>query len=193
MPEETPVESPVEKPRSKRIYVYWGVALALLLGLGLFCWKVVVPVMETGAVLREDYFGAGRQSIGYPWNDQAVATAIKRLGGPKAAAWRIGLYLRVSRRPDLHRHNAARILGNCGKHAVPTLVRLMRDENMYVSFRAVASLGLTGSPRAFEPLMRALKSDDHITRYAAAGALGRLGDDRAVGALTSALEQFKYV
>lgn len=35
---------PVQKPRSKRIYVYWGVALALLLTLGLVCWTVVVPV-----------------------------------------------------------------------------------------------------------------------------------------------------
>ena len=29
--------------KSKRVYVYWGVALALLLAAGLFCWKVVVP------------------------------------------------------------------------------------------------------------------------------------------------------
>ena len=50
--EEYPVTDapPTErKPRSKRIYVYWGVALTLLLTGGLVCWKVVVPVFLPAA------------------------------------------------------------------------------------------------------------------------------------------------
>ena len=34
------------KPRSRKIYVLWSTALTLLLALGLFCWLVVVPVVQ---------------------------------------------------------------------------------------------------------------------------------------------------
>jgi len=58
-------EPPAEKPkRSKRVYIYWAVALALLLAAGLFCWLVVVPCREdpappppitAGSVIIEKY------------------------------------------------------------------------------------------------------------------------------------------
>ncbi len=46
-------EKPAPKPRSKRIYVYWGVALALLVTVGLLCWLVVVPYMRVERELDE--------------------------------------------------------------------------------------------------------------------------------------------
>ncbi len=41
-------EQPGNKKRSKRIYIYWGAALALLLGLGVFSWLVVSGKRATG-------------------------------------------------------------------------------------------------------------------------------------------------
>ena len=40
-------DAPEKKPRSKKVYVRWGVALALLLAAGLFSWLVVVPTVIT--------------------------------------------------------------------------------------------------------------------------------------------------
>ena len=45
---------PGEGGRSRSLYVYWGVALFLLLALGVFCWTAVAPVSraEIGAIER---------------------------------------------------------------------------------------------------------------------------------------------
>lgn len=49
---------------SRRPYVYRGVALGLLLVLGLFCWLVVVPLMETGRASKD--FGPGDEEQEVP-------------------------------------------------------------------------------------------------------------------------------
>jgi len=41
------------KPRSRKLYVLWAIALTLLLALGLFSWLVVVPVMGVRSALEE--------------------------------------------------------------------------------------------------------------------------------------------
>ena len=65
-------ESPA--PRSCRMLVLWAVALALLLAVGLFCWLVVVPHMDTGRMI-ETYVGADNRA-------RTAESEFERVGGP---------------------------------------------------------------------------------------------------------------
>ncbi len=104
------------------MYVCWAVALALLLAAGLFCWLVVVPVMQTRSELQ-------RVADETPIRDGALAAAISRLGGREAAVRRIALYLKLPcRTEDLEsRWAGVWILGECGNGAVPVLESLRDD------------------------------------------------------------------
>jgi len=74
-----------KKPGSKRIYILWGVALTLLLAAGLFCWLVVMPILETREVVR--LFGNSRLFFN-------PEKAIARLDGHERAARRLLFHLR---------------------------------------------------------------------------------------------------
>ncbi len=139
----TPECEPAAKPRSKRIYVMWGVALAVLLALGLFCWLVVGPVLETRAVVERTgpvYLGhffarsdgtidpkippSGEISFMYP---DIVNHEIANLGGPKAASWRLTTYLRLPRQLAPHRLKAIVMIGMC-RTGTPETLRVLEAE-----------------------------------------------------------------
>jgi len=65
-----------KKPGSKRIYILWGVALALLLAAGLFCWLVVVPVWADRATGPEPEPAPAAE------NDKPVEQPLKRKAPP---------------------------------------------------------------------------------------------------------------
>ena len=71
------------RPRSRRLYVCWGIALALLLVAALVCWLMVVPVWRVRrAVLSCPEFGERLVLL----NEVRVAEeAIESLGGPERA------------------------------------------------------------------------------------------------------------
>jgi hypothetical protein len=90
------------KRLSKRIYIYWGVALTLLVTAGLACWFVVVPVMEVRAVVRDFAVGPG------PASEYTT-----RLGGPERAETRLASFVSLPSWTlgSQDRHDAARFLG----------------------------------------------------------------------------------
>ncbi len=166
-------EPPAEEKRSKRIYVYWGVAFALLLAVGLFSWFVVRPVLEVRRWLP------GAQVP----DSSAALDEIDKLGGPERAAAKLSLYLRVAARSSEEKWVICHHLGFCGRRATPTLVRALRDEDARVGDTAAWALRYAGDPRAVQPLIAALRDESDNVRNAAAESLGWLGDRRAIGPL----------
>jgi hypothetical protein len=72
---------PQAKPRSRKIYILWAIALTLLLTLGAFCWLVVVPVWRVRSVLGS-----------MPVKD--CGSLIERLGGDVPAMKTLEGYIR---------------------------------------------------------------------------------------------------
>ena len=66
---------------------------------------------------------------------------------------------------------------------LPYLIRAAGDDDEYVRERAVQGLGISGSPRAVDPVRRALSDRDAFVRWRAVQAVGRLGDKGAVEAM----------
>ncbi len=100
--------APSPTPPAKRIYVMWGVALALLLALGLLCWLVVVPVLATQSILRSAHD-----------NRVTPEEAVRRLGGPQRAAQRLEAYLALSNHlvEGRYKPDAACLFEYCNGHA----------------------------------------------------------------------------
>lgn len=87
-------------------------------------------------------------------------------------------------------------LGKLGKAASPPLIDILKDKNKESKIRlsAVNALGMTGDPRAFEPLAEVLNEEMKSKEYSQLAydvvkALGELGDPRAVDVLTTALKR----
>ncbi len=121
--------------RSRKVYVLWGISLAFLLALGVFCWLVVVPVWRTHRVVAE--YGKPRAT-----KDDKAEVFIKMLGGSEQAARKLSAYLRVPGIPEASRGNAAWLLARCGDTAHPELKRLLKDKNLTVWMAAHVGLGL---------------------------------------------------
>ncbi len=103
------VESPVEKRRSRKVYVLWGVALVVLIAAGLFSWLVVVPVWRVHRqVLAFSRFKDAGKDAGW----EASQPALAALGSRTRARKDLLLYLRFPgfpTRPE-HRKAAERLL-----------------------------------------------------------------------------------
>ncbi len=173
------------KPRSKRIYVYWGVALAVLLTLGLFCWLVVVPVLETRAIVERFHLA----SQAYPTTNRLPdpTAAVQALGGGEAALPRLQTYLRLPRALAPHRIDATSLIPFCGERALPALVDLLEDEEPGVRCLAIMQVGQLGGQSAAISLVPLLRHEDDATRALAALELGDLRAPGAVGPLRKLL------
>ena len=136
----TPPASPSADKRSKRVYVYWGVALGLLLLLGLFCWRVLPVLKVRAAVLRCAADMESETGDQYNQSSEAIPQEIDRLGGPDPASRQLSHYLELPGWPATKRHIATVMLGNCGKSAIPSLVELLKDDDWRVRFAAVHAL-----------------------------------------------------
>jgi HEAT repeat protein len=174
--------STVDK-QSRRVCIYWGVALTLLVSTAIFCWALVVPVWRVHSAL-------GRLeacSDVSEWR-QHIGAEISELGGPETAARGIGLYVKLPLAVAPHRYQAAIVLGECGGAAVPVLVRMLDDEDGWQRIFACESLGDIGDRRAVPFLLVLLGSQEHWVRDAAVEALGTLKDARAVRPLIAVLD-----
>ena len=96
--------------RSRRFYSLWGICISALLALGLLCWAVVVPVMETHKILG--HYAVDRIS------DEAV---VKELGGAREAARKMRIYRRMPSWLASRKDSTIIPLGNCGRFGVPAL------------------------------------------------------------------------
>ncbi len=125
--------STVEKSRSRRVYIYWAVALGLLLALGLVCWLVVVPVWQVRKVAGDYVYGQCRRE-----------EAIAKLGGRERANPKIRLFLKLpaslTDSDRLARRGAAELLMLYNKPPVKWVAELLDDENISVSCLAAKHL-----------------------------------------------------
>lgn len=185
---------PPGQKRSKRIYILWGVALALLLSLGLVCWLVVVPyysakhaVQKANSVSRDDH--AARQEI------------VQGLGSPEQAAWKLGRYIRIRRvvgdssaqgtEWDFTAVEAVLLLRYCGRPGLARLFEIIRKRDTDLGMAAKVTVTELG-PEFVDlvpPLIAALSDPDLSVVIYAAQALGSIGPG-AAGAVP-ALEKLK--
>jgi hypothetical protein len=156
-----------KRPRSRRIYVLWGVALTLLLALGLLCW-LVVPFMRVRSKLDDEKnYSKGRLTLG-----------IEAFGGPDEALSGLSIYYRMPRALAPRKYSAVDLLTDCGPRAVPVLRQALRDSNAHVRHRAICGLLKHDASEArteiVTVLLRDTKHKDPEIRSWAASYLGRL-------------------
>ncbi len=172
-----------QEPRSKKIYVYWGVALALLLTAGLFCWLVVMPYLQVrAAILRY------RASTGYMPGQ--ARKQVKELGGPESAVTALALYIRLPQCVAPHSSDAMDMLAQCDAKGQAALLQLLNDDDPDIAADAAYQLGWSHNPQAVGPLIDILQ-DEHESgclRAAAATALGWIGDQRALSSLAAQMD-----
>jgi HEAT repeat protein len=101
---------------------------------------------------------------------------IERLGGSKRARAKLQLYLRLPKGLT-NRGEAAYLLGWCGRSAVPTLIRLLGDQDDYVRVQSAQALAHLGPEAevAVPALMTTLSDPQPGVRSSAAQALGTIG------------------
>jgi len=146
------VAAPVEAKRSRKLYVYWGIALVLLLVTGVLCWTMVVPVLGVrNVVITSHEMDTGEkfvlsQTEGNPPElaSKEAAALIERLGGPRRASQRLDAYLRLPAWVASHREEAIYLLCFCGAWGDPVIERARKHEDPRVRQTAVA---LSREPR----------------------------------------------
>jgi len=166
--------------------VLWGVALALLLGAGLFSWLVAVPVwnMKAGVLRSHDSVS------GYPhvWSKDVVADTVAQLGGGKRAVSTIRWYVIFPDRYAPHPEHAVRMLGFCGEAAVPALLHYLESDDDNTRAYAAEALGQVGDPSTVEQLTKLLEDESWFVRESGVMALSNVGGPSAVRGLATALK-----
>ncbi len=147
-------------PRSKRVYIYWGVALALLLAAGLFCWLIVVPVAQTDRVIS-DVPGALETAFKLAYDEDGIRTALSRLGGPEKAGRKLALCYRAldlfaddeNPMPGPMSFEGSKkvwilvLLGHCDRAPTPIFRKALKSPDASIRMAAIVGLGVAG-PRA---------------------------------------------
>ena len=169
-----------KKPRSKRIYVYWGMPFALLLVLGLFCWLFLLPEQRLRGIVAR-----------CAENSEIIPRAIEDMGGPDAAVGELEGYLALSDGRSPHKETAVLMLIHCESAGVSVLAKCLRQRDPGVRVKAAWALGLWRGKavEALPALERSLNDEAPKVAAEAAWALGQVGDRRAVKPLTIALAQ----
>jgi HEAT repeats len=189
-PEPSPGGPPVETKRSRRVYVYWGIALTLLATVGLVCWLVVVPVWRVRKVVQlyapppaYDKTGTFLEEIGVNWGGRGSLEL-----QPMPASTDIEAYLRMPRVVAADKERAVCMLYECGESGVPVLVRTLESPEVRLRMAGVWTLRKLGSRarEAVPALIRALQDEHYTVRWLSAQALGRIGSSESTVALTTA-------
>jgi hypothetical protein len=166
--------------RARRIYVWWAVGFGLLLALGLFCWLLLGPYLQTRAVLKE-LRGAPRPTVlgcfAGEWDLETMQAAIRRLGGEQRALCSLRLYARLPRRLAPEQAAAVHLLGYCGEAAVPSLLEIARRPDVQMRLEALAGLERLrpDTHEAVAVLAAALQDPSDIVRGNAGWALREFG------------------
>jgi len=156
----------VETKHSRRVYIYWGIALVLLLALGTFCWAVVVPVWQVRkAVIRCRLYKLDQR--GHRSFSSFAAEEVEGLGGANGAIRNILLYTRLPKRLAPYHDISVELLSCCGQRAVPALIGLLSDEDEHVRYHAARGLGRIGDKRAIASLEAVLNDQDGAVAQAA--------------------------
>lgn len=169
--------------RTRRLLSLWIVALLALGLLGACCGFLLTPYLEVRAALKK---WESDEYMSYPegvYNTGSFDEVVVQLGGPTAAAKKLGRYAQLPDRLAPYKEWATECLGSCGPEGIPYLTYLLRTGTVNVRCEAAYTLARTGGPRAVEPLIVELGNTDPRVRAAAAKALGLLGCARALPAL----------
>jgi HEAT repeats len=187
-------KQPSLKPRSRKMYILWAIALALLLALGASCWLVVVPVWRASSALNRISLTrvemtAATLAPGGLYNvemDKGPLTGPRAMSSDKAiellfktrgkAIVCLRAYLTMPRRFSPRRIEALYVLGHCRAPAVPLLERSLADKNAEVRCAAAWALGNIGpdARHAVPGLRGLLEDEDWYVREAAAEALKKI-------------------
>jgi hypothetical protein len=139
---EEDLASPWKNPN--RIYVFWAVALVLLLLAVAGAW-IGVPIWRTRKVVAD--YGRNRFSSAFPsWSipdadslgaaspPQLISAqqAIAELGGKARALEALRQYMRRSDSLAPHKWQATMLVEHCGEAAVPTLQELLEHNDKRV-------------------------------------------------------------
>ena len=128
----------VDNPRSKRMYILWGIALGLLLVLGLVCWLVVVPFLQTRALIQNH----GHDITRGLYNKDGPEV-IRRLGGRHQALRRLLSYLDWPDQVAPEKQVAVHLLRLCGEEGCSALEAIVLDEKRNDDLRVEAWRALT--------------------------------------------------
>ncbi len=171
------------KSRSRRMYIMWGVALALLVAAGLFSWLVVVPVLQVRSAAQDlisrrglpDLQGFYAPHLDLSRPRKMAHEAVGRLGGPDEARDKLSLYLRLPPDWDLVVGRAAAVwmLTACGEEAAPILVRELDGTSWWYAAMALAEMGKPALPQ----IIGALEDPDWAVRVAACHSLRQMGPE----------------
>lgn len=95
---------------------------------------------------------------------------------------------------DAHLRNVSmEIFRHLGPRSLPSLIRLLKDEDADVRVFSANVLGDIGNEGVLDALMNALKDREVNVRAAAAEALGKIGEVRAVEALAALIGDISWV
>jgi hypothetical protein len=176
---------------SRCVYALWAVGLGMLLVMGLFCWLLLVPFLRARSAIRSTIPLSAYQGVdarGGSSGPRSHREAVDWLGGPDAAVWPLSVYLRAPRRLAPERFLAAYLLKECSDRSVPTLARLLWDQDELVRKMAVRALSGRRGPQVLAALSVALRDESPEVRCLAVYRLTAMGDAEALelaqGALT---------
>jgi HEAT repeat protein len=113
------------KPRSRRIYILWAIALTLLISTALFCWLVVVPVWQVKGVVEA--FRKKAIAYGAKSHRPEGLLALQALGGRRKSLSKLRLYTRMPDGVATHKAFAIYLMGLCGESALPEIMRVLEE------------------------------------------------------------------
>ena len=189
---------------SRRMYVLWGVALGVLLLVGLFSWLVAAPVLRIRGIV-EKYPEPVRMPPGRGrWSSETrkremeenlrwSAEGIIALGGPSKAAARLDLYLRLPQSLAPGKPRAVKLLARCGRDAEFVISAWGTPNGDPVYLCDIAA----GSPTAainnvVRTLTRCLEDDEEEIRMEAAESLAWIGPPAAAAAAPRMVELLRH-
>ena len=174
-----PADQPkAPKPlRTWRPMILWSAGILLVLGLVWFVAAVMVPFLQVRWAVQ-------RAVVSTPY----YSKEIDRLGGERAAARKLRLYLRMPMNWAPCRKTAIHMLLECGDEAAPDVWQVLRKEAPDVRVEVMGGMGWIGVTKGTEYLLAELQVPDPAVRQAAALALLDINDPRTVEPLVAALK-----
>ncbi|HOX05446.1 MAG TPA: HEAT repeat domain-containing protein [Planctomycetota bacterium] len=183
MPDVTDLSDKPADRRDRRLYIWWGIAFALLALLGTFCWLIVAPCLRVRSAIKschgqkERFWLMPRESDEVCWRHSIAQEQVSRLGGSQAAFGSLKLYLRLPERLAPDKSTARALLAECGRSAVPELVKEMekRDQDWAMTTGVLAEIVNSDCTEAIDPFIAVFKNGNHHELFEASRGLEHIG------------------
>ena len=166
----------------RRFYIGWSIAFGLLVLLGAFCWLVLKPCQEVRSAIRacharERFWLMPLESDVVCWRRATAREQVARLGGPQTAFRALRLYLHLPDRFAPDKGTARALLAECGKQAVPELLRVIErtNDDTWLTAGILAETVDENCTEAIGPFISLLRGGAHHEADEAARGLRRIG------------------